>query len=188
MFLAIGAVINVATAWSCALALDLGAAPTFELYTALGAEHHWEVFRWEDGPGTRVLSRCWSGTAPAPYNAGDPENLLPGWMDIDRPRPDAPEDISHIGEAWGYPMRSMSYRSVSRPLAGKTSTATSGLVLLRSAERRGGRGLYLPVTPIWAGFSVNTLLYALVGLVVYAVARDLVRMVRRRRDGDSMPA
>jgi hypothetical protein len=185
--LAIGAVINVAAAWTCALAADIGAASASELYTPLGPEHHWEVFRWDSGPGTRVFSNCWSGMPPAPFNAGPPETLLPGWMNIDPPDQDAPEVVSHIGEAWGYPMRSMSCRTESRPVADGTVTTTSGVVRLRSAEHRGGRGLYLPMTPIWAGFSVNTVLYALLGLVVYAAARDLSRLVRRRRDRDSIP-
>jgi hypothetical protein len=181
VLLAIGAVINVATAWACALMFDIGAAPAWELYTPLGAEHHWEVFRWDGGPGTRVVSRCWAGLAPAPHNLGWPEELLPGWMSIDPPDRDAPVIVSRIGEAWGYPMRSMSCRSESRPAAdGTMTTATSGVARLRPADRRGGRGLYLPLNPVWIGFSVNTALYALLGLVVCAAGRDLGRLVRRR--------
>ena len=49
------------------------------------------------------------------------------------------------------------------------------------AQRPGGPRLYLPLHPIWTGFGVNTALYALLDLVVYAAARDVIRVVRRRR-------
>ncbi|MHC4275205.1 MAG: hypothetical protein ACYSUR_16275 [Planctomycetota bacterium] len=180
--LAIGAVVNVATAWACALALDIGEASVSELYTPLGPEHHWEVFRWDAAPGTRVVARCWRGMGPSPYNPGAPELLLPRWTSIDPPDRDTPEAVSHVGEAWGYPMRSMSCGSVSRPAAdGSLITATRGIARLQSSDRRGGAGLYLPTKPIWTGFSVNTVLYALVGLAVYGALRDSSRLLRRRR-------
>jgi hypothetical protein len=183
VLLAIGAVLNVATAWACALVLDIGAASPSALYTPLGTEHHWEVFRWDNAPGTRVLSRQWGGMGPAQFNPGQPEALVPGWMSIDPPDRDAPEDVSQVGEAWGYPMRSMSCSSESRSVAGGPLTTTSGgIARLRPAERRGGRGLYLPLHPIWAGFSVNTVLYALVCMVIFAAARDVTRVIRRRGD------
>jgi len=181
VLLAIGAVVNVATAWACALALDIGEASVSELYTPLGPEHHWEVFRWDSTPGTRVVARCWRGMAPSPYNPGAPELLLPRWTNIDPPDRNTPEVVAHVGEAWGYPMRSMSCRSVSRPAAdGSLITTTSGIARLQSADRRGGAGLYLPTKPIWTGFSINTVLYALVGLAVYGAIRDSSRLMRGR--------
>ena len=76
----------------------------------------------------------------------------------------------------------MSCRSVSRPTAdGSLITTTRGIARLRSADRRGGAGLYLPTKPIWTGFSVNTVLYALVGLAVYGALRDSSRLMRGRR-------
>jgi hypothetical protein len=187
VLLAIGAVVNIAAAWASALALDIGAAPVSELYTPLGPEHHWEVFRWDAAAGTRVVARCWHGMAPSPFNPGEPELLLPHWSNIDPPNRDAPEAVSHVGEAWGYPMRSMSCRFVSRPAAdGTMTTDTSGIARLQSADRRGGSGLYLPTKPIWTGFSVNTVLYALAGLVVYGAMRDTSRRLRGRRTPDAV--
>ena len=60
--------------------------------------------------------------------------------------------------------------------------AEMSVARLRPAQRPGGRGLHLPLHPIGTGFWVNTVLYALLGLVVYAAARDVIRVVRRRRD------
>ena len=179
----IAAALNVATAWACALVVDIGAAPVREFYTALGGENHWEVFRWDRGTGTRVLSYCWSGRAPALCNPGRPETLLPHWGSIDPPDPDAPDIVSRIDEAWGFPMRSMLGRFESRPTADGTALMTrTGVISFRPAEPGGERGLYLPLIPVWTGFLVNTAVCALVVLVVYAGVRDLGRMARRRRE------
>jgi hypothetical protein len=178
--LVIGAALNVTTAWACALAVDIGDAPARELYAALGSENHWEVFRWDRGAGTRVMSYCWNGRAPAPCNPGRPETLLAHWGSIDPPEPAAPALVSRIDEAWGFPMRSMLGRFESRPTADGTASVTRrGVLSLRPAEPGGERGLYLPLIPIWTGFLVNTALYALVVLVACAGVRDLSRSARR---------
>jgi hypothetical protein len=180
--LALGAVVNVATAWACALVFDVGAATASELYTLLGPGHHWEVFRWSGGPGTRVLSRSWTGMPPVQYNPGEPEWLIPGWMGVDLPDPDAREDVAQVWEGWGFPMASMSCRSVARTAAdGSFTTTPRGVLQVRPPSRPGARGLYVPLIPIWTGFSINTVFYALLVFAASAAARDLSRFVSRRR-------
>lgn len=182
VLLAVGAAINVAVAWIGALTVDIGAGVVSELYSPLPDDHHWEVFRWDNGPGNRIVSQCWSGPAPRPANLGDPADLLSGWGHIEPPDRDRPQPASHIDEAWGFPMRSMSCRFESRPgPAGAAINADANVLRLRGADRSGAGGLYLPLKPVAPGFAVDTLLYAMLAMVLYAAARDITGVVRRRQ-------
>ncbi len=179
---AAGTLLNLIVAWTGALTMDVSRGRLTELYTELGSDHHWEIYRWDNAPGTRVFSRTWSGLAPGPYNNGDPADLLAAWGRTAPPDHDAPEVVSCIDEAWGVPFRSMACRTVSRPTPeGRFTTVSSHVLRLTEPRRPGGSGLYLPLRPAWGGFAVNSLLYALLALVIYALARDLTRAVRRRR-------
>ena len=181
--LAAGAALSVAVAWTSALTLDVSHGRLTELYTELGQEHHWEIYRWDNAPGTRVFSRTWYGFAPGPYNNGDPADLLASWGRTVPPDPDTPEVVSYIDEAWGFPFRSVACRTVSRPTPeGRHTTVSSHVLRLTKPRRPGGSSLYLPLRPVWGGLAVNSLLYALLVLVIYAVARDIRRAIRRRRD------
>ena len=180
LLLPLGALINVAVAWAGALFSDLASGKLCELYAELPGGHHWEVYRWDRALGTRVLSRCWLGPAPGPYNHGDPAKLLPRGGRLFPLDTAAPQEQSDVEEGWGFPFRSLSCRAAIRPDGGATKTTTTGAIRLRVPRRAGERGLYLPLVPLWGGFALDALLYGLLSLVLYAAARDLRRALRRR--------
>lgn len=180
--LALGAVINVAVAWGCATVLDLGHGRVSELYVELPGERHWEVFRWDNAAGTRVLSKCWTGFAPGPYNPGEPQDLLAWWGRIEPPDSTG----AAIDEGWGLPLRTMSLHTVTEAAPGRT-VETPAIGVFRVTMPRGV--VHLPLVPVWGGFLVNTVVYALAVIVAWAAMRDLVRAIgRRARDGRCVTA
>ncbi len=176
-----GTVLNVAVAWGCALAVSLERGTVLELYAPLDDQLHWEVFRWDRAGGTRVVSQCWRGRAPAACNEGSPAALVPRWARIQPPDRDDPRLMTQIDEAWGLPLRTLSIRGDVQP---GSKAETSGLLMLRPRQRLDGRGFYLPLKPIWWNGLLNTFFYATLSLVVWALARDLLRALRK---GDGSP-
>jgi len=176
--LALGAVINVAVAWGCAAAFDLGHGRVSELYAELSGERHWEVYRWDNAAGTRVLSTCWTGFAPGPYNHGEPQDLLASWGRIEPPDSTG----AAIDEGWGLPLRTMSLHIVTESAPGHTAeTPEIGVLRVTMPRSIGGTAVHLPVLPLWGGFLLNTVTYALAVAVAWAAIRDLVRAIGRRR-------
>ena len=170
---AVGAVLNLAVAWTCALTIDLGHGQVSELFADVGPEHHWQVYRWDTIAGSRIMSRCWRGFAPGPFNHGLPAELLSGWGRIDTPTAPRPLARTEIDEGWGLPMRSMGcHFAVQWTTDGKDSL-NSGVLSFRASTGAGDRGLYLPLTPLWLGFALNTIVYALVIIAVRGAVRDL---------------
>ena len=179
--LSLGAVINVAVAWSSAMATDLRRGTMTELYAKLSDEHHWEVYRWNHAAGTRIFSKCWSGLASGPFNHGDPGELLASWGRIERPGT-APPSGAEIDEGWGLPLRSMSLHTVAtRDDGGAIQTMTSAAIRLRKPQGFTRRGILLPLLPAWRGFVFNTIVYALAVVVIRAAVRDITRAIRRQR-------
>ncbi len=178
----IGAVLNVAVAWTCAVTMDLGRGTISELYAEIGLEHSWEVYRWDNMAGTRVMSRCWRGFAPGPYNDGDPADLLTSWGRIVAPSDPLYPSRSEIDEGWGFPMRSVGcHYALLWTARGDRSATEAGVLKLRASAGPGDRGLYLPLKPLWRGFVINTLVYALVVVAIHGAARDVTRTIQRRR-------
>ena len=176
---AIGAVLNVTVAWTCALLVDLGHQRVDELYGDIGDEHHWEVYRWKGIAGTRILSRCWTSFAPGPYNHGDPSDLLARWGRIETPADPLPPSRSEIDEGWGVPMRSMGCHMTEQWSAeADKSFSRTGIFTLRALKGPGDRSVYLPLRPLWLGFALNTIVYALVVIAIRGVVRDVVRAIR----------
>lgn len=178
----IGAVLNVAVAWTCAVTMDLGRGTISELHAEVGLEHSWEVYRWDNMAGTRVMSRCWRGFAPGPYNDGDPADLLTSWGRIVAPSEPLYPSRSEIDEGWGFPMRSVGcHYALQWTAGGDKSISETGVLKLRASTGPGDRGLYLPLKLLWRGFVLNTLVYALIIVAIHGAVRDGVRMIRRRR-------
>ncbi len=186
---AIGAVLNLAVAWTCAVTVDLGQQSVDELYTDVGVDHHWEVYRWKGLSGTRVLSRCWKGFAPGPYNHGDPADLVTSWGRIESPAEPLAPSLSEIDDGWGVPLRSMgSYVTVQWNDDGEKSFSRTGILTLRSSAGAGNRGVYLPLLPLWLGFLGNTIVYALVVIAIRGAVRDLLRAIRYTRPRHALHA
>ena len=170
---ALGAVLNLVVAWTYALTTDLGHGQVSELFADVGQEHHWQMYRWDTFAGTRIMSRCWRGFAPGPFNHGDPAELLSGWGRIDAPTDPRAEARTQIDEGWGLPMRSMGcHFAVQWTTDGKEAIKT-GVLSIRKSSGVGDPALYLPMTPLWLGFVANTIVYALVIVAVHGAVRDL---------------
>ncbi len=179
IFLLSGAVISVGVAWTAAATTDLAGGRVFELYTGLDESHHWEVFRWERGAGTRIMSTTWRGFAPGPYNEGDPETLLAWWDRIDPPDRDRPLVATQVDEAWGFPLPALTCKSEARETpAGMKTTTTANVIRLSSYGRA------LPLEPLWRGLATNTVVYALCVFVILALARDARGTIRRGTAGN----
>ena len=171
---AVAAVLNLTVAWGCALAFDLGHGQVSELFADVGPDHHWEVYRWDAFAGTRIMSRCWIGGAAGPFNHGDPADHLSFWGKIDRPTAPLPKFRSEIDEGWGLPMRSMGcYFTVQSTTDGEPESHRTGVLSFRKSTGIGNPALYLPMTPLWLGSAVNTIVYALVIVAVHGALRDL---------------
>jgi len=170
---ALGAVLNLAVAWSCALTTDLGHGQVSEVFADIPPEHHWEVYRWDTVAGTRIMSRCWTGFIPGDYNHGDPAEQLSGWGRIQTPTAPLAKSRTQIDEGWGLPMRSMGCAfAVQWTTDGKDSIKT-GVLSIRKSGGVGEPSLYLPMTPWWVGSVLNTIGYALVIVAVHGAVRDL---------------
>lgn len=184
---ALGLVANLAVAWMCALTIDVSHGQISELFADVGDEHHWEVYRWERFAGTRILSRCWSGFAPGPYNPGDPAALLSAWGKIDAPTAPLPRARTAVDEGWGLPMRSMGcHFAIQSTADGVVDSFNTGVLTLRKSAGVGEPGLYLPLTPLWLGFVLNTIVYALVIVAVHGAVRDLRLYCARCRTRSSL--
>ena len=171
---ALGAMLNLAVAWTCALTINLGNGQVSELFTDIGPDHHWEVYRWDTFAGTRIMSRCWKGNAPGPVNHGDPADHLSIWGTIDTPTAPLPRVRTEIDEGWGFPMRSMGYYfTVQSTTDGEPRSHKTGVLSIRKSNGVGESGLYLPMTPLWLGSVLNTIVYALVIVAVHGAVRDL---------------
>ncbi len=171
---ALGAVLNLAVAWTCALTMDLGHGQVSELFADVGPDHHWEVYRWDTIAGTRIMSRCWKGFAAGPYNHGDPADHLSAWGEIRTPTAPMPPARSEIDEGWGLPMRSMGcYFVVQWTTDGESDSHHTGVLSFRKSSGVGDPALYLPMTPLWLGSVLNTIVYALVIVAVHGAVRDL---------------
>lgn len=176
---AVGAALNLAVAWGGAATLDVGDGEVRELYARLGDGNHWEVYRWERWAGTRIMSRCWNGSAEGPFNAGEPETLLASWGAIKPPNSGRPNLVNSIDEAWGFPMRSMKCHLVSRPAGKGEVTVSAGIARIGEGPDR----VALPLQPVWTGFAVDSAVYGLACFAAFAGLRDLARAVRGRPRG-----
>ncbi|MHC4429569.1 MAG: hypothetical protein ACYS0D_13340 [Planctomycetota bacterium] len=173
---------TVAIAWIGAATTDAARGAVLELYAKIGAEHHWTVYRWNRAVSTRIISRSWSGFGGGPYREGRPEILLAGWGRIEPPDPATTETVTQVDEAWGFPLKAMACGvRVIDEAGGAVGVSTDAMWRLGGRAAGGGYDRYLPLRPLVWGLVVNSALYAVLSLVVYAAARDATRFVSRRR-------
>ena len=71
-------------------------------------------------------------------------------------------------------MRTMGCRFTLQSSAdGTADSHKSGVLSLRKSDAVGERAYYLPMTPLWLGLFVNTIVYTLVIVAVHGGVRDL---------------
>ena len=189
IFLLAGAVVNVAVAWGCAIAIDIrfdGVKLSKGVITS--SEGHWEVTR-VDRFGTTWVASTQSKSDFEEYFVTDtpPDAVIPSWGDLanqtDSLRsPNVEQEMRYV-DARGWPMRSLwcdaggwlggpDIGRVGQPISGGIDTTLRTSLRISPPVTR-----VLPLRPIWSGFIVNTLVYA----ALISGAFVLRRFLRVRR-------
>lgn len=198
-FLLLGAVVNIAVAWGCALSVDtiLGTrviAHEGSIASELGYAR-WIVERDSRRGGTRFDSRRSHFDYPTVDTPVHPIDLLPKWGAFGDPIAGYESGLiivhRRIGDARGWPMLSMwsepfhAYKS--RDEGWVVSRGNGGIKTPLPPWHRGTFPLerYLPLRPIWFGFAINTMLYSATAASLWILIRApflIRRAVRRKRN------
>ncbi len=189
--LLLGAVVNVAVAWGCAVWLEVFRGQ-FERVrdrnTDLGVFRAAKFSR----PGAMYFETVrWKGRVQQSVSpTDDPNELLPGWTGLTAPT-QAYESGKYQIEYRAVDLRGWPMRSLWLEYTGHSSSGVLDVQggLVTSALRmspRSGRPLTrsgqsfpvaLPLRPLWPGFALNTLFYAVILWLLagglFALRRDL---------------
>ena len=196
LFLLLGAIVNVAVAWGCAVWQPW---PN-EWYRLLKEGHtseglgfrDWTVKVWRSPAWARVLSR-WTARADSSIlseQESQAEKLLPSWAQCAHPSIDfAPRTIVlYFVEARGWPFLAMRSKWETKGRAGSPGWVSgrvqviSGYLILsdRSIPWDVENPRVIPLRPIWPGFAINTVFYAAILWMPFAPFQ-LRRYVRVKR-------
>lgn len=198
VFLLAGAVVNVAVAWGCAVAVD----PTFARTGGWTNRPpwRWEVVCWK-GVGSTFLVNAWAHYrdpaadlyGPAKSFGPSPGRLVPGWGDLDAPTaefaamvPDPRSELiveerTLLGCGW--PLRAIWCESEREIMAinGSTVVFDRGFVDLSLQPWHGMIPRVLPLGIDWLPFAVNTLFYAALLWPLFCASFAMRRIVRMKR-------
>lgn len=183
-FLLAGGVANVAVTWGWASLLPYGDPRVFSSFDAY---RPWHVFRYERFGFTRIESTWigyWDDTNWQPRAI---RTRLPSWAFTHAPISDigAWYETEQVDYAFGWPRLAMRGWLVVQTRDDDTlvEISRSGIPLLPAGSNRGSRSL--PVRPMWPGFAINTMWYALLAallwVVLLRVSRSLRHVLRQRR-------
>ena len=175
MFLLLGAVVNVAVAWGCAVLVDpFVVEPEYRgaMRTVRGSPVDWRVWAWTRMGVKHIHSMM--GSARSVRGEPDPTEILPYWLDFAELTTEhkASKNLWEVRriDGRGWPAISMwcelertywrkPYEIV--PIQGGIETGLPDwcrgpfLAGLCSSAKR-----VLPLRPIWPGYAVNTFFYA----------------------------
>ncbi len=191
VFLLLGAVLNVAVAWGCALSIQLSrAGPPSKSVRAIGRElepdggwRFWSIVRVER-PGV-VLYYSYLHTRNERVEGVEverstdlrPFELAPSWADLRMP-PATDYGIRWV-HAFGWPFVSM-WRDYGAFGDGYRYKLFHGLEVA-FLPPDGGFPRAIPLDPIWLGFAFNTLFYAALLWLLIPGPFALRRLIRRTR-------
>jgi hypothetical protein len=180
VLLLLGAIINVAVAWGSALLVDanrLSGQPGVDCW---GNQRGWSFESWSSKTTTLVISMdaLWSDGPcdPPPY-----------WSIANSPVPDRGENgrfFPAFGEiARGWPLRTLMSVDAIWSDEGETQEFEELWYGIRlQAHDATQAEITVPLRPIWPGFAINTIFYATVLWVIFAIP-GIVKRLRRRRTG-----
>ena len=204
VFLLVGAVVNVAVAWGSAAFVDVTKSSGVER----GRNSAWHVMQRRVVSGSRVvvfhrtanrdilLATQDGRSALEGLSAFDegasfvcklfPSRLrsLPGWVSIDESTQQTQDVVAiEIDDARGWPMPAVQCRILPQSPRWRTIEAVQDGVRL---PRRRGVHPWLgfraaPLRPVWPGFAINTLFYAVVGWLSLCGLFALRGFIRIRR-------
>ena len=185
-FLLLGAVVNVAVAWSCSIFVDVHSVDR----QCVGDVFGWGFDVWRTAGATRIhcneFVMCAVG---AGYDAPPPvPDSVPWWgpTDFGQFRRNGRYIGPPMEDARGWPLLSMwcEYEYVWPPGAWRTNIEHGAMSVPMTRAGRGRRPITmgLPLRPIWHGFLANSAFYA---VLLYSLtgAPFTVRQSRRRRRG-----
>jgi hypothetical protein len=181
LFLLLGAIVNVAVAWGCVLGFE----PYFNHHVPVGNERVLSARECEV-----VLRRAFPDT---PINAeetyGNTQSRF-GWTSAwaSSPRGDAEIfwlDVDETIAGWPmYAFRGQWEEWLGWGPVDQESRYVGAIAVPEWAKpEKGNRRLieFVPIRPIWPGFAINTIFYAAVLWVVFAIPGGVKRLRRRRR-------
>ncbi len=183
--LLLGAVVNVAVAWGCAMCVDVDVG-TYKGVTAFTTEEAWTLDVWSCGGAKFIHSLRVRGSFVVPVEAVDPGDLLPYWSKLALPSATYAAGLSdfekHLVEARGWPLLALwcELNMISNVNAG-LSYSVAGAIKTPWQWKSNLRPRTLPLRPIWPGFAINTLLYATLLWLLIPGAFALRRFLRLRR-------
>ncbi len=167
-FLLLGAIINVAVAWTCQLKFE--SSPPLPVDT----EHQfrgWEIWSW-NALGAQEIGNVMGGSSSEEYIASLEQWEPPAWSRLRQlPIYEKTDPVGLQGDrAFGLPVLSVRYGLDVRRALGTSlvlSREVTGCLPYRD----------LAVTPIWPGFAMNTVFYALILWLPFApfTARRVIR-------------
>ena len=186
VLLLLGAIVNVAVAWGCAWwVMDSKEVDRGKITTALDAEGRgiewWEASRREAFGSTLFGSTRWRATQGMRVvtEGTAPSELLPRWAHFDEPGEKfaGGKTRREMSGALlrGWPCRALACWS--HPGSDGSSELLMG-IFCGFAEDEFPR--VLPLRPLWPGFVVNTVLYAIVVWPIYCALLTLRRLIRRK--------
>jgi hypothetical protein len=173
VFLALGALANVAVAWGCAVWVAPQAYTTLNGDTWLDDARIWRVHS-NPGPGygevasfvQTIPDSIKAQIAASLRGAGatSAESVIPWWSRLRKPDPEDPKTMAHrFQSACGWPWVSLSYHGVftQHPRGGSTQREiTGGIILYQPTFGAGDKPFRaLPLLPLWVGFVANTAFY-----------------------------
>jgi hypothetical protein len=172
LFLTLGALLNVTVAWTaCTIVGFFEPKLSMQVYATSAAGPCWIMESHRHFGFVRMFSRMSLGSLPGVTVINGM-----GWGSPSIPREQYWDSSDVIEQAGGWPMLSMWCGLETRGFGIKdggtvfyatyrTSWDLGGLSLATTDRANGGPGLFsvaVPLKPIWRGFAVNTLVYAMI--------------------------
>jgi len=178
LFLVFGAIVNVAVAWACAAYVNIDVSDSPQVFRLSTTD--WEVSRGTAFGSEAIGYIAFIARGDRAISPQVPN--IPRWSGLPN-RPDRmdPMLMPWASDARGWPMYSMSTRYYRGASPQSASIITDGLFVRPSLLGVSGRRV-LPLRPIWPGFAINTVFYAVVLWLLFA-GPFVVRRRRRIRRG-----
>ncbi len=185
----LGAIVNVTVAWGCAVSIVVGPKTSFKEWVPLETERTsttaWAVQRWRRQGAYRIIS-SWDGNSSG----------LPGDLPYVRPLPawSLPQQTIKAGDvryslmdARGWPALAMC-SAVAQDYTGVSGEDFPETAFVSGLRISGGdrpftcfrENEFLPLRPIWPGFAINTVFYAVILWVLTFGPFAMRRVIRRK--------
>ncbi len=197
LFLLLGAIVNVAVAWGCALSVDLGVYTAVRFGARTVAAFHrdlretdfdgWKLMR-RAAPGGRVVAVV-PEKASAPRGSANPDDVPADAASAyrrlckytDRPVNWPPGSWkSLVDQSRGWPMLAMCCQYEYNSYIPGTTFVVNGIEI-DDGQTVIGEAIVLPLRPIWPGFAINTILYAAALWTLTLGPFTARRAIRRKR-------